>query len=121
MTSRRDGQAWSPARWSYFGEMEILRDAVADTHRGRLHGIAGQVCVPGGRLHLGVTEQLADHREPFAKRQGPGREAMAEVMDAHAVELGTRPDAAPRVSKVGEVAPRFLAGDHPRIVLFARQ
>ena len=31
--------------------MQILLDAVADARRGGLHGIAGKVGIPGGRLH----------------------------------------------------------------------
>ena len=112
-----DAMAW-PFLWR---GIKIIVDAVTDARRGGLHGIAGEMGVPGGRLHLGVAEQFADHREPFAKRQGPGREAMAKVMDADVVEFGTRPDAAPWVLEVGEVAAGLLAGDYPRVVLFARQ
>ena len=46
---------------------------------------------------------------------------MTEVMDSHIVELGPRPDAAPGVLKVGQMAARFSAGDHPRVLLVTGQ
>ena len=46
---------------------------------------------------------------------------MPEIVDAHVVEPGTRPDAPPRVLQVGEVASGLAAGDRPRIVRVARQ
>ena len=51
--------------------VQVAVDAVADASGGCFHGVAGQVCVPRGRLHLGMTEQLSDHRQSFAKGQGP--------------------------------------------------
>ena len=42
-------------------------------------------------------------------------------MDAHAVEPGTRPDATPRVLKVGQMAAGFPSGDPPRPALLARR
>lgn len=49
-----------------FGDIQILLDAAADAGGGGLHGVSGQMCVPGGRLDLRVTEQLPDHRQSFA-------------------------------------------------------
>lgn len=121
--SQAFGCNWQIAGWresGALGDIQIVVDAVAGPRRGGFHGISGKVGVAGGCLHLGVTEQLADHREPLAECQRAGGKGVAKVMDADVVEFGTRPDAAPRVLKVGEVAAGLLAGDHPRIVLFAR-
>ena len=35
-----------------------------------------------GRLHPVATEQPADDRQPLAEREGPGREAVSERMQA---------------------------------------
>ena len=67
----RDGPLPSPDGRSHISHsrgLQILLDAVANARRGRLHGIAGKVGVAGGRLDLGVTEQLADHRQSLAER-----------------------------------------------------
>ena len=55
-------------RGSLWSSYEIVVDALADLRRGGIYGIAREMSVPGGRLQLGVTEQLSDHREPFAER-----------------------------------------------------
>ena len=60
----------SPARRSRLGDMQILLDAVADARRGRHHGITGKVSVPGGRLHLGVTEQFSNHGQTLTVNGG---------------------------------------------------
>ena len=66
--------------------MQILLDAVADTRRGGLHGIAGEMSVPGGRLYLGVTEQFADHWQTLPERQRARGEGVAKVMNAHILQ-----------------------------------
>ena len=57
-----------------------------------------------GGLDLRVTEQLPDHGQALAEGQGTGCKGVAKVMDTHVVERGARPDTAPRVLEVGEVA-----------------
>ena len=121
MTGKHDGQVQSFARQSRFGDMHVLLDAVADARRGGLHGVAGQMCVPGVRLHLGVTEQFTDPREPFTERQRARGEAVPKVMDTDVIESGAGTDAPPRMLKVGKVAAGVPAGDHPTIVLTTRQ
>ena len=63
--------------WNVQCGIKILLDAVADARRGSLHGIAGKVSVRGGDLHLGVAQQLGDHRQPLAERQRARGEGMA--------------------------------------------
>ena len=46
---------------------------------------------------------------------------MPEIMNAHVVETGARPDAPPRMLEVGEMGTGLPARDHPGIVLVARQ
>ena len=70
----------SPARRSRLGDMQILLDAVADARRGRLHGITGKVSVPGGRLHLGVTEQFSNHGQTLTERQRARGEGMPDII-----------------------------------------
>ena len=48
-----------------------------------------------GRLGLAVTQQPADDRQALAERQRPRGEAVSDVVDAHVVESGPRPDALP--------------------------
>ena len=57
-----------------------------------------------------MTEQLADHGQALAERQGSAGKGVAEVMDPHVVEFGPRPDAPAGVLKVGQVAARFTVG-----------
>ena len=76
---------------------------VGDTVCGGLEGIVGERGVAGGGLDLGVAEQLADHGQAFADRQPAAGEAVAQVVEAHVVEPGPRPDAPPRVLQVGEM------------------
>ena len=57
-------------------------DAGGDLLRCRLHRVGGEVGIAGRRLDLGVAEQLADHRQAFAKGHGARREALAEVGEA---------------------------------------
>ncbi len=66
---------------------------------------------------LGVVEQLADHRKPFADEQSAPGKAMAEVMNSYIVEPGPSPDTPPGMLQVGEMAVGLVPGDHPRIVL----
>lgn len=64
---------------------EIVVDAVADACREGLQGRAGKVGAPGGRQHLGVSEQFTDHRQPFAEGQCARGEGVAQAVEP---ELG---------------------------------
>ena len=50
---------------------EIPADAPGDPRGGVLDGIPRQVRVAGGRLHLGMAQQLPDHREALAQGERP--------------------------------------------------
>ena len=50
-----------------------------------------QMGVARCRLDIAVPEQLADHRERLAERQGTGREGMAKIVQAHVSEVGQAP------------------------------
>ena len=65
---------------------------VGGVSRRRLpHRVPREMGVPRGRIHHPVAEQVADHRQGLAQRDGAGRERMSAVVDPHAVELGQRP------------------------------
>ena len=40
---------------------QVTADASSDPRRGGLDGIAGEMGIASGRLHLCVTEELSDH------------------------------------------------------------
>ena len=84
-----------------------------------LDGVAGEMSVAGSGLHLGMSQQFADHGQAFPKRQRTGGKAVAEVMNSNIVKLGPCPDASPGVLQIGEVRARLLAGDDPGIVIGA--
>ena len=69
----RNTREWadSQVQCSVLCSIKVMINAVADSSGGGLHCVSGEVCVARGRLHLRVTEQLPDHRQPFAQRQGP--------------------------------------------------
>ena len=54
-----------------------FRDTARDAIGGGLDGIVGEVGVAGGGLHLGVAEQLPDHRQALADQQPAAGEAVA--------------------------------------------
>ena len=72
-------------------------------------------------LNLGVTEELADHRQTFAQREGAGRERVPEVMQANAVKAGTSADAVPGIVDVVQVGALLPARKHPRVAGGARE
>ena len=90
-------------------------DAVAHAGTGCLHGLVREVRISCGRLHLRVTEQLADHREAFAKGQRTRRRGMSEVVNSYLLEPGPLADAPPRPLQIGEMQ----AGE-PRLPRCAR-
>ena len=59
---------------------EVPADASGDPRGGVLNGIPGKMRVPGCGLHLGVTEQLPNHREAFAQRQGAAGVRVPEIV-----------------------------------------
>ena len=59
----------------------IRSDAGRDPGRRFLHRVTGEMGVASRRLDLGVPQQLADHRQALAERQGPAGEAVSEIVD----------------------------------------
>ena len=93
--------AWSLLR-GFFDALrgrQVAADAAGDTRGGILDGIPGKVGVPGGRLHLRVTQQFPDHGQAFAQGQRPGSIRMAEVVNSPLFQSGAPTDAAPRMLK----------------------
>ena len=56
-----------------------------------------------GRLRPAVTEQPADDGQALAEGERPRGETVPDVVDAHVIESGPRPDAPPRAVDVGHV------------------
>ena len=50
-----------------------------------------------------MTEQLADHREALADRQGSGSKAVTRIMNSDILQSGARTDAAPGLLQIGKV------------------
>lgn len=71
--------------------IQVVLDAVADMRRGRLHGIAGKVSVPGSGLNLCMAQQLSDHRQAFAECQRARGKDVPEVMNSHILKFRARP------------------------------
>ena len=77
------------AGWSFrLALHEVPTDAVGDAGCGVLHGVPGQVGVPGRGLNLRVPQELAYHGQALTKHQRPRGEAMPEVMNSHVLQLG---------------------------------
>ena len=72
--------------------------------------------VAGGRLHLPMTKELANHRQALAECQRTGGEAVSQVVDADIVESGTGTDDEPSVVEVAESCARLHTGNHPRVI-----
>ena len=62
------------------GRREPGPEVVADVGRGMAHRVAGEMRVPRGRGHHPVAEQVADHRQALAEREGAGGERLSEVV-----------------------------------------
>ena len=56
--------------------------AVFDSPSGGVHRMPLEMGVAGGRLHLTVAEELADHGQAFAESESPGREAVSVIADS---------------------------------------
>lgn len=57
-----------------WGRVHVTGKAVLDSPGGNLHRIPREVGVACGGLDLAVTEELANHGQAFAEREGPGGE-----------------------------------------------
>ena len=58
--------SWSDCK--YPGLPRDFRDPVGNPVGGGLERVVGEMGVAGRHVHVAVTQQLADHRESFAKR-----------------------------------------------------
>ena len=63
--------------------------------------IPSKVSIPGGRLNLGMAQQLADHHEALAQGQCPRSIRMPEVVNSPILQAGAPMDAPPGLLKVG--------------------
>ena len=89
-------------------------DAAADG-RGMTHRIAGEMRVTRGRGHHPVAEQIADHRQALAEREGAGSERMPQVMQADVFEPRVLAHPVPGVVEVDQAGALLPAREHPRI------
>jgi hypothetical protein len=74
-----------------------------------LHRIGGEMGIARRRLHLGVPEQLADHRQALAGADGGRGEGVAQVVDAAVLETGA--GALPELLQIDEPAAELGAED----------
>lgn len=71
------------------------RDGRADPFRRRLDVLVGNVRVPQGHRNLAVTKQPRHRRQRYALHDGIAGEIVSQVMEAHILESGTRPNEVP--------------------------
>ena len=83
--------------------------ADAGAHPGGRHalGLARKVGVAGGALDVGMTQELADHREALAGGERPARVGVPQVVDAHVVEPRAGAQAIPLLRDGGETGARL--------------
>ena len=72
--------------------------------------------ITGGRLHLAVTEELADHRQALAEGERPRGVGVAQVVNAHVFQLGLLANYPPRCVQVAQAGTGAAPEDHPRVV-----
>ena len=89
------------AIWGRRRPHDVGGDAEGDSLGGFLLPVACEERTTCGRLDLAVTEQSADDRQPHVERERPRVEAVADVMSAHVVQPGLRPDGLPGPVDVG--------------------
>ena len=90
-----------------FALLMTAGDLSADRIGGRADRIGRKVrvaCCGGG---LSVTEQLADHGKAHAATYGHAGKAVAQVVDAHVIEVCCRPYPPPRLLKVDQARTRL--------------
>ena len=71
--------------------------------------------IPGRRLHLGMPEQLADHRQPLAGGDRGRGEGVAQVVDAGVLQPGASAQPLPERLQIDEPTAGFDPADHPRV------
>ena len=62
--------------------VQVVGEAIRDPVGDGLHRARRKVCVAGGRLELGVAEELGDHGQALAERERPGRERASQIRGA---------------------------------------
>jgi len=68
-----------------------------------------------------VAKQATDDRQRQASADGKACETVAQIVDAHVVEAGERPNAPPWFLQVDQVLARHFAGDDIGIAVLASQ
>ena len=77
------------------------RKMIADDVRRPPQRVGVEVSIPGSRLRLAVSKQLADHGQPQARACPDRRERVPEIVQAHALEVSTTANRLPWPLKVG--------------------
>ena len=94
---------------------DIRPDAAADLRDRRLLRVPRQVRVARRRPDDLVAEQLSDHRQSLAQRQRARGIRMPEIVQAHILQSGPRPQRQPYLVDVYQMAAGPPARDHPGI------
>ena len=105
----------SRGRGSDRRRVHVVGEAVRDPVGDGLHRARRKVGVAGGRLELGVAEELGDHRQALAERERPGRERVTKVMEPHVLEPGLAADQLPRRVQIAEPRAGRAPEDDPGI------
>ena len=112
----------APLDMSYFARrprVNRLQDVTGDADGDALGGFPDrgprEMRTTRCGFHSAVTEQPANDRQPLAEHESPRGEAVPNVMNAHIVQSGARPDGLPSSVDVVHVLPRLRARNNPRI------
>lgn len=62
------------------GREDILCNPLGHSHGGVPDGVAGEMCVAGGGLDLGMAEELRNHRQALTQRQRAAGVGVAYTM-----------------------------------------
>src|SRR5208337_941674 len=90
------------------------RDSCSNRLRSASHRVIRKVGVAVSRRRLAMTEKRADHEEGLPGAGSNGRERMAEIVYADALEHGVLADPLPRLRQVDERAAGLSTADDPR-------
>lgn len=101
----------------------IGRNAIGYPLRRLMERVLRQMGVARRRLDIAVAEQLADHRQRLAERQGTGREAVSEIVQPDVFQPGRGPHGPPGTieTAAAEAPVPVVAGEHPGAALPSRQ
>ncbi len=77
--------------------------------------------IAGCCLDLGVSQELADHRQPLSDSKTAGGKGVAQIMDTHLLKSSSFTDTSPGLLKIGKTSVYFGARDYERIFFDAGQ